>query len=159
MGSLPELGEALGREGLLAHHRSEDDVAALARALGVADGAVERSRLQHRHEHGGLLHLELGGGLVEVRLRGGLDAEGVVPPRHRVEVHLEDLVLRVAPLDLDGREDLPDLPDGRALEANLLVEVARELHRDGGGPAEAVARDGVGGDGEEPPRMSTPQWS
>src|SRR6476661_2595376 len=61
----------------------------------------------------------------EVRLRRGLDAVGVVPVVHGVEITLEYPVLRPPVAELDRETGLLDLALERLLAAR--VEVAHEL--------------------------------
>src|SRR5690554_834078 len=78
-------------------------------------------------------------------------------PRDGIQVHLDDLVLRIAPLDLDGRQDFAQLPDGCPLETNLLVQVTCQLHREGGGPAHpAAADDRIPEGGKKSPNVHSP---
>ena len=63
--------------------------------------------------------------LVEEGARRGLDAVGALAEVDLVEVHLEDLVLRVVALDLDRERDLLELARQRALVGE--EQVAGEL--------------------------------
>ncbi len=66
-------------------------------------------------------HVELEGGGVEVPPGGRLDAIGAPPEVDGVEVALEDLVLVLRALELDGQHGLADLADDGALAAEVLV--------------------------------------
>jgi hypothetical protein len=99
---LKALGAVLFQEAVFCH-LPEDDVAALAGALRVAHRIVTRRPLQHADEQRSLRRTKPGGTRAEVRLRRCLDAEGVVTEGHRIQVHLQDLALRVLALHLDRR--------------------------------------------------------
>ncbi len=87
--------------------------------LGVeVVGVVENAR-----QDGGLLEVEVLGRDVEVGHRGGLDAVGAAAEVDGVEVALEDLLLALLALELQGEEGLLEL----ALEGPLLGEV-EDLH-------------------------------
>ena len=79
--------------------------------------------------------------LLEVEPRRRLDAVGAVARVHLVAVDREDLFLGVALLDLDREDGLADLALERLLvgEAELLLEVARELLRQRAGALRARA--------------------
>ena len=138
------LGEALGALGIelaVLDHLREHEVAPVARALGVEHGVVVARALEHAHQRGRLQHAQLAGGLVEIGARRHLDAEGVVEEGHGVEVGLEDLVLGVQRLDLEGRQRLLDLAVHADRAADLLrVQVARELLRERGAALGAAAQ-------------------
>ncbi len=85
-----------------------------------ADEAGEERRFEER---------QLVGGLAEVRLGRGLDAVGVVAEEHRVEVALEDLLLRHLPFEHAGVVDLQQLVATVAFESRQEV-VLDDLHRD-----------------------------
>jgi hypothetical protein len=126
-----ELLAALRIELAVLHHLPQHRVAAGARALGVEHRVVVGGALEHADQRRALQHVELVGRLVEVGPRGHLDAEGVVEEGHRVEVGLQDLLLGVHELDLQGRDRFLRLAIERQRAADLLrVEVARELLRD-----------------------------
>ena len=85
-------------------------------------------RFEHADERGGLQHIQLLGRRVEIGARRHLDAERVEQERHRVEVRLEDLALRVDRLDLHGRDRLLDLPREVDCAPDFLgIEIAGQL--------------------------------
>ena len=130
------------RDDLGLEHAVEHEVAALLarlEAVGVKR-VVDRRRVGDAHEQGRLGEGELARVLVEVGDARGLDAVGAVAVVDGVEVHVEDLVLRVLLLHLDGDVGLADLAAQRVLE--LLVRehgVADELLGDGGAAARVTA--------------------
>ena len=97
---------------------------------GVAQGVVGRGRLGQAGQHGGLGHGQLLQRLAEVDLAGRGKAVGPVPQEDLVHVDLQDLVLGHQGLDLEGQQDLVDLAGEGLFGAE--VEIARQLHRDGG---------------------------
>ena len=102
-----------------------EDVGDPAREVGlllVTEGrVVERRRVDDRRQGGALRHGQLADVLVEVRLRRGLDAVGATAVVDRVEVVLEDLVLALLLVDLDGDDDLLELPGQRAVRREEVV--------------------------------------
>ena len=99
----------------------------------VDDGVVVGIALEHAHQRGAFQHRQLGGGFVEICARRHLYAVGVVEKGHGVEIGLENLVLGVERLDLEGRDGFLQFAVDVARAADLCgVEVARQLLRDGG---------------------------
>ncbi len=133
-------------------HGVEDDVAALEGTLGMAVGVEAAGALDHAGEQGELGEIELAEVFAEVGLGGlaeAVDGEGAtLAEADLVGVHLEDLLLGEAALEMEGDEDLDEL----ALEAALGREkdAARELHGEGGAAAReaAVAAEIVPGPAE-----------
>ena len=131
-------------------HAREDEVAAVLAVLVVREGVVVGGRVGDAHEGRRLVQGEVGGALVEVGDRGGFDAVGAVAVEDGVEVHVQDLVLGVRLLHLDGDVGLANLAAQRVLE--LLVgedRPAHELLRDRGAAAllaaaEHLAHGGTG---------------
>lgn len=112
-----------------ADHRVEHDELALLGHHEVDVGGVERGRVGQAREHGGFGQGELARPLAEVALGGRADAVVVRAVVDGVEVHLEDLVLRVVPLHVEREEEFL-----RLAAEGLLVreeEVLDELLRDG----------------------------
>ena len=117
-------------------HAREDEVAAVLAVLVVDEGVVVGGGVGDAHERRGLVEREVGGALVEVGDGRGLDAVGAVAVEDGVEVHVEDLFLRVRLLHLNGDVGLADLAAQGVLE--LLVREDRpadELLRDRGAAA------------------------
>jgi hypothetical protein len=85
-------------------HRGEDLLLSRLRGVPVGERAVQRRSADKACEHRRLGEIEVGRLPVEVDLRGGRGADGAVAERHAVEIHLEDLVLRVAALDGEGEQ-------------------------------------------------------
>src|SRR5579864_3419444 len=81
--------------------------------------------------------------LAEVILGGGLDAVALIPVVDAVQVHLEDLVLRVVLVDLGRENDLAQFAAYRRLARLVWVQyrVAHELLCDGRGSRLALAGD------------------
>ena len=110
------IGFALGLVGLrlgdvaLVGHPLQHDVAALRRALHVDERALALRQLKDAGDERRLLERQLLVRLVEVQPRRGLDAVRAVAEVHLVAVDREDFLLRVALLDLEREDDLPDLP-------------------------------------------------
>ena len=131
-------------------HAREDEVAAALAVLEhfAVKGVVDRRRVGDAHEQRRLGEGELVGVLVEVGDARRLDAVRAVSVVDDVEVHVEDLVLRVLLLHLDGDVGLADLAAQRVLE--LLVRedgVADELLGDGGAAAGVAAARELAHDG------------
>ncbi len=116
-------------------HRAHDLACALChlRWLGVG-------RAHQRRGHGRLARVQPARRLAEQRARKRIDAHDLAAERHRVEVGLQDLVLAPVALQLRGRHGLADLlREGASAvgAAQVFVEQARQLHRDGRGAARA----------------------
>ena len=113
-------------------HAVEDEVAAAHAVLRVAERVVDGGGVRQADERGRLGERELARVLIEVRDARGFDAVGAVAVVDGVHVHVQDLVLGVHLLHLDGDVGLADLALERHLE--LLVRkdgVADELLGDG----------------------------
>ena len=123
---------ALRRDHLEVGHLLQHLVAALLGRARRAGRRVVRRRLREPGEQRGLLQRQVLDVLGEVDPGGGLDADRGLPAdgavRDRVEVLLEDPLLRVLVLELLGELRLADL----ALVGALAGDVERpdELHRD-----------------------------
>ena len=72
-------------------------------------GIEFRGSVRYPGQHGGLRDVQVLGRLGEVRLRGCLGSVCLVSEEDLVQVEGEDLVLRVAALDLEGEHRLLDL--------------------------------------------------
>ncbi|MNX71375.1 hypothetical protein D3C86_1026890 [compost metagenome] len=112
----------------------------------VAFGTSQQERELCAFGEGQLLGL-----LAEVVERGSLDAVAVVAPVDLVQVHLQDLGLGVAVLDLDGKPGVGDLAPPALVVGQK--EVLGELLRDGaralGLAALGEVREGGAGDALE----------
>ena len=80
----------------------------------MAQGIIVGGILEHADEHGSLLDLEVGGLFAEIDVGGSLDAHGIVEEIEAVEIHIDDLVLGVESLELEG-----DHPFDRLLHGAL----------------------------------------
>jgi hypothetical protein len=90
-------------------HPLEDHVAPLERLVGELGRVVAVGVLHQAGQQCGLAQVEIAGVDVEVVLGGGLDAVRAVSEVRRVEVPLEDPVLRVRLLQRDGVAQLLEL--------------------------------------------------
>jgi hypothetical protein len=87
--------------------------------------------------------------LAEVGLRRPGDPHRVPSPGNHVQVHLQDLLLGVAPLQLQGQNPLLDLPFQGSLLGQVLEErVLEDLGGDGAPPLEVPLQHGVKGSEE-----------
>ena len=89
-----------------AHHRLQHDVAARYRSIGVDRGRIARRRLDEAREQRRLRNVELGRRLAEIAARRRFDTVQAVAEVHLVEVHLENLLLRVQVLEIRRDDDL-----------------------------------------------------
>src|SRR5581483_10128627 len=105
--------------------------------LPIAQRAVVAGAADKSGKQGGLREVERARLLVEVDLRRGGGPDGAVAERNVVEVHLEDLALRVRALDLKRQECLTQL----AVERRLVTDEAQldELLRDRRGALDIAA--------------------
>ena len=118
-----------GRDEAGLRHLAEDQIASLLRQLRVARGIEGRGLLDDAGQGGALHEVELGRRLGEVAAGRSLDAVGAGAEVHDVEVALEDLFLRVAPLERERVADLAKLARRRARASSLelfLVGRARD---------------------------------
>ncbi len=106
------------------------------------EGVVQGRALRQPGQEAGLRQAEIVRRLAEVDVGGRLHAEGLVPVEDLVQVHLQDLVLAVALLHLDGQQELAYLLSDGAMGlpvAGLEHVVLDHLLGDGaaalGGPA------------------------
>ena len=132
---------ALGvRDGARFGHAREHEVATGHGVVVVAHRRVARRCVDHAHQHGGLLQVELVGRFVEEGVRRRLDAVGVRSVLHDVEVHRGDLLLGVVVFEFERRDPLLEFrqhelafAQQRALAAYRVAreEVLGQLLRDG----------------------------
>ncbi len=107
-------------------HLVDDYVAAVAHTVLVAQRVVVARVLEHADEHRRLLDLEVSRLLAEIHVGGSLDADRVVEEVKPVEVHIDDFLLGVEPLELYGYHPLDRLLQrtledvGRGLRIELL---------------------------------------
>ena len=127
----------------LPDHAVQHVVATDPRLQWVPDRVVQARVADDPRERGALREREPGGGHPEVVLGGGADPVDAVGQVHLVEVHLQDLVLRVLLLDADRQRELLQL----AFEAPVVgIEpqgVLHELLGDGRGPFDDLPGAGV----------------
>ncbi len=119
-------------------HRQEDDVPARDRAIEVDVRRVARRRLDEAREQRRLVDLELGGRLPEIAAGSRLDAVQAVAEVHLVEIHLENLLLRVQVLEVRGHDHFPEL--ATVSLAAVQEHQPRQLLRDGTAALGAAAR-------------------
>ena len=114
-------------------HPAQHDVAAGLRGLPVLEGGVRRGGAWQPSQERCLPHGELGHALAEVRAGGRLHSVRPVAEVDLIQIHLENAVLRVAPLQLEGEGRLPEL----ALQALVRGEEEHlgELLRDRAPPS------------------------
>ena len=118
-------------------HPRQRVVAAPQRRLHVHVRALPDVALQNAGNQRRFLEGEILGRLAEVEARGRLHPVDAVPEVHLIAVEGEDLVLRVALLDLDGENRFLDLPLPRFLvgEEQLAGELLGERAGAGGHPS------------------------
>ena len=139
------LGERPRDAPLVAQQRQHQVVPG-ERLVGMPAGVVVGGRLGEAGEERRLGEGQLAGRVAEVLARRRLDPLGSVAEIDVVEVELEDLLLRVAALDLLRHPDLEELAASRLLLAGdaLGEDVAGELHRDRAEPLREAAGPQVG---------------
>ena len=125
------------------HHPAEDHLAPALRRFAAVERRVVRGGPRQAGDQRRLLHAQLRDGLAEVRPRRRLDAVRAVTEVHLIQVHLEDAVLGVAALELEGQHRLLQLP----LEALVRREKQDlgELLGDGAAALDDAARAGSSG--------------
>jgi hypothetical protein len=130
----------LGGDVALPHHRVQHDLLTALGLLGGVDG-VQAGELGDGGQHGGLRQVQLPHVLAEVDLGGGLHPVGQVPVEVRVQIHFQDLILRVAAGELQGQQDLLELAGVGALVALLGIDqgVLHQLLGDGGAALDDLA--------------------
>ncbi len=112
-------------------HAADHVIAALDRAVVVAERVQRRGLFRQRGEIGDLGDGEFVHGLVEIVQRGGGDAVIAEAEVDFVKVKLENLVLGIGGLDAQAQQDLADLALDRAVRAQQ--EVLGDLLGDGRG--------------------------
>ena len=129
---------SLGRcEHALLLHLLEHGVAAQTRTIGMAHGIVVGGILHHSDKCGRLLNVEVLGGLSEIYPRGRLDSHCVVEEVELVEIHLDNLILRVVALELHGYHPFYGLLE-RTVDDSVGsggIELFGQLLGDGGAAA------------------------
>ncbi len=131
------------------NHVVQYDVSHALRITGIPMRIVVRRRSEHADQRGRLERIQFARVLGEEGLGCRLDAECVLAERDRVQVHLDDLALRIAAFELHGRDPLLQLTGRRHVEADLLVvKIARQLLADGGSPSQLPLRNDVRCGGE-----------
>ncbi len=112
---------------------------AIARQREIRERRVHGRRGHHAGEHGGLGERKFIDATPEIGVRGRFDAVGARAEVDDVEIALEDLVLRVVALDLDGEQRLLHLARDRDLVGE--EQPARELLRDRGRTLKLLMRE------------------
>ena len=108
-------------------HLGQHHIPAVLHQFGAAERVVEGTVFEHAHQHGRLLHVQLGGGLVEVHIRRAFDAHRLVDEVVTVEVQRDDFLLGVVALEAGGDDPLLGLLEHRTLkEAGRLVLVGEQ---------------------------------
>ena len=121
-GDLQRVVLLFGQEACLLH-LFHDHRTARQGFLGAPD-RVEQSRvLQHAYQHGGFLDVHLIRSLAEIDVARRTDADGVVAEIELVQIHVDDFLLGVEGLELDGNH-----PFNRFLH-HASPESARGLFR------------------------------
>ncbi len=130
---LPRLGRLARQLGLVAE-QIDDQVPPLHVERRVPPRIVAGGAFRNRGERRGLGHVERPGRFAEVPERRGLDAVGPVAEIDLIEIELEDLLLRIAALDVHGDPHLAQLA-GQAAEPaplgpvdHLRPEIPGQLH-------------------------------
>ena len=90
-------------------HLGEDEITPHQGLVGVDVWVVPGGLVDHSHQHGALLHLQVYGFLVEELGRGRLNSVGVAAEEHGVEIHVHYLLLGIVPLKLDGGDPFLEL--------------------------------------------------
>ena len=135
-------------EGADGDEGAEDDVASTVGVRRVPAGVSGLGRPDEARQVGGSGHVELGGTDAEVGLGRRLDPVGTATEVDGVQVALEDVVLVVATLELDGERRLPQLAGEGAVVAD--EDVLHVLLGDGRSPLERTSpevSEGGSGDG------------
>ena len=129
------LAQETGLDHLVKHH-----IASLAGALAVAQRIVVRRVFAHAHQRGRFLQVELRGVFAEIDKCRRLDAHSVVQEVELVEIHLDNLVLGVVALELDGDDPLDGFLQGTLKDVARFgrVELLGELLGDGAATAGAL---------------------
>jgi len=126
-------------------HGIEDDVATLHSALGMTIGIAIAWVLKQPSEHGALGDVELTKRLAEEGLRRLAEAVNLVTSDvakiHLIGVHLEDLLLVEASLELEGDHNLPQLASD--LFFGREEEAASELLRERGTSTAHMVREQI----------------
>ena len=140
----------LGNVALFAH-LSDHEIAAREGFIRVDDGIVPRGFVDHSHQQGALFHRQVHGQLGKKGFRSGPDAVGAAAEEDGVEVHVDDLLLRIIPLQFHRRNPFfqfdphhPDLGPSGDLAAHIgtRIEGLGQLLGDGGTAAlAAVAQE------------------
>ena len=119
----------VGLEGTRIHHAENDGGPPPDGRARMFEGRVGRGRLGQPREQRALRGRELAHPFAEEGSRGRLHPEGAVAEVDLVQVHLEDAVLRIAALELDGEHRFLEL----AVETSIGGEEEHlgELLRDG----------------------------
>ena len=87
-------------------HLHQHDIATLDATFRITDRVIEAGVLAHPHEQGTLASVHSHRLLAEVGLGGSLDAYGIMQEVEVVEVHVDDFLLRVETLQLEGNDPL-----------------------------------------------------
>ena len=150
---LGDIGQSrLGVDHVLFGHRIQNCLLALlvqfpGRDLGavlpgvgdIIHGSVQGGVVCDGDNTGALRQAQVLGVLAKVELGRRLDAAAVLPQKDSVQVQLQDILLLVVLLKLQGPENLPDLPVD--IGPVVLCHVFQHLLCDGG-PAVAAVPDG-----------------
>ena len=138
-------------------HQVEDDIAALQGILWIDKGIIIGSGLEHTHQDGCILRLQVLGRAAEIGLAGSFDTEGVGTEIDGVGIARQNLLLVEEIFQFVGRDPLLALHDEH-LQTRYVTQqacgvfgaraeqVLGELLRDGGGTSGIAMQDILLGD-------------
>ena len=152
------------REMPMCNHVAKHQVATLQAAVGVRDGIVGSGGLEHSHQNGRLLQLEILRRGVEIGLASRLDAKCIRTEVDGVGIHREDFFLRIEVFEFQRHEPLFRLRDDHAQSRNAaertslvlrahLEHVLRQLLRDGRSTTGVIMKNGVLGGSKHAKRV------
>ena len=88
------------------NHLSQNDIAALTTTLRASDGVIVGRILTQADKRGSLHDCQIFWLFAEIHIRGSLNTNGIMKEVKIIEIHGDDLVLRIIALKLQGYHPL-----------------------------------------------------
>ena len=116
------------RQSAVTGHLSEDHIAAVQNQFRTTQGVEKRAVLQHAHQHGRLVNLQLVDVFVEINVGRGFDAHRLVQEIVSVQVECDDFVFGVKPFEACSNDPLfRFLQEGPLQSAGAVVLLREKL--------------------------------
>ena len=111
-------------------HPAENPIPADFSFLRVAQRIVARGRFGHTRQHGVLCQIEFSQGLAIISLGRGFESISAMAKKYAIHVQLKNFFFAEPRLNLEGQQDLCELPEESLVKCQEVV--SGDLHRQRG---------------------------